>query len=148
MSHVKMLRTVYDAFQTGDLATVTAPMCSDIRWEEPSSVPYGSHIGPDAVVQEVFGPVLEHIDGFTVTPEEWIDGGDTVVVLGRYSGRGRSTGRELNTPMVHVWRFRDDKISGFRTHFDTHHWLEVLGEVNQPSRTNVDASVSNAVPTA
>jgi uncharacterized protein len=126
-SNIDMTRDLYDAFNKGDVPTVLGAMAQDITWEEPESVPYGSHTGRDAVAEKVFSLVVQHIEDFSVQPDEWIDGGDTVVVLGTYRGRGSATGKVLDTPFVHIWRFAQGKISGFRTSFDTHRWLEVIG---------------------
>ncbi len=83
--------------------------------------------GPEAVAENVFSPLVQQIDGFSVQPEEWIDGGDTVVVLGTYRGRGAATEEVLDMPFIHIWRFRDGKVAGIRTSVDTHRWLEVIG---------------------
>lgn len=126
-SNVDTTRDVYDAFNKGDVPTVLGAMAPDIRWEEPASLPYGSHTGPEAVAENVFSPVVQQIDDFSVQPEEWIDGGDTVVVLGTYRGRGAATEEVLDMPFIHIWRFRAGKVAGIRTSVDTHRWLEVIG---------------------
>jgi hypothetical protein len=42
--------------------------------------------------------VLEAIDDYRVTPEEFIDaGGDRVLVLSREGGRGKGSGAEVQT---------------------------------------------------
>jgi ketosteroid isomerase-like protein len=128
-SNVDLTRDLYDAFNKGDVPAVLGMMTQDIKWEEPETLPYGTHVGPEAVADKVFSLVVQHIDEFSVEPDEWIDGGDTVVVLGTYRGRGATTGKVLDTPFVHVWRLTGGKISGFRTSVDTHRWLEVMGAV-------------------
>jgi uncharacterized protein len=134
-SNVDLTRKVYDAFNRGDLPAVLGAMDDNIRWEEPESVPYGSHTGPESVAEKVFQPVVQHLEGFSVQPGEWVDGGNTVVVLGRYRGRGSVTGKELDTPFIHVWRFTEGKVSGFRTSFDTYHWLQVIGSSPDAARS-------------
>ncbi len=127
MSSVEVTRAVYDAFNRGDLPAVLGAMDDNIKWEEPQSVPYGSHVGKEAVTEKVFGLVMQHLDGFSAQPDERVDGGDIVVVLGRSRGRGSVTGKELDTPFIHVWRFNGGKVVGFRTSFDIHEWLKVIG---------------------
>lgn len=75
--------------------------------------------GGDAVVQNVFGPITTDVVDFAVAPEEFIASGDTVAVVVRYSGTGKTTGKELDLVVVHVWDVRDGKIARFRQFADT-----------------------------
>ena len=121
-------RRVYGAFAQGDVATVLGAMDDKIDWQEPASLPFDSQIGPQAVAENLFTPLLEQTEGFTVTPKEIVDGGDIVCAIGLYGGKGAKTGIELNADFVHVWRFGPTgKITGFRTYTDTYVWREVLG---------------------
>ena len=122
------IRTVYDAFGKGDVATVLGAMDDKIDWQEPASLPYENQVGPQAIAENTFGPVLADLEGFAATPREIIDGGDVVCGIGVYTGRGAKTGIDLEADFVHVWRFgADGKITGFRTYTDTHVWREALG---------------------
>jgi ketosteroid isomerase-like protein len=124
---VEVVEGVYAAFGRGDVPGVLAAMADDIEWHEAEGMPYGGvHRGGDAVVQNVFGPVTADIEGFAVTPLELIPSGDTVAVVARYSGTGKSTGKELDLEVVHVWDVRDGKIIRFRQFADTARFLEVV----------------------
>ncbi len=50
-------------------------------------------------------------EGFAAIPDEFIDAGDTVVVLGTYSGRYRSTGKSFQANFAHVWKIRTGKAT-------------------------------------
>ncbi len=122
------LRKLYDAFGTGDVATVLGAMDDKIDWQEPTGLPFENQVGPQAIAENIFGPLTTQLDGFSVTPEEFIDGGDIVASIGRYGGKGAANGVDLDAEFVHVWRFGPDgKITGFRTYTDTHLWREALG---------------------
>jgi len=90
------VRGLYESFSKGDAAAVLGAMDDKIQWEEPASVPFENQIGPQAVAENIFGPVTEQIEGFTGAPSEIVDGGDVVCVIGAYSGTGVKTGIELN----------------------------------------------------
>ena len=45
--------------------------------------------------------------------------GDTVVWIGRCHWRHRPTGREINSPKVDIWTFRDGKAVKFMEMFDS-----------------------------
>lgn len=122
------LRKLYDAFGTGDVATVLGAMDDKIDWQEPTGLPFDNQVGPQAVAENIFGPVTTQLEGFSVTPEEFIDGGDVIASVGRYRGKGSANGVDLDAEFVHVWRFGPDgKITGFRTYTDTHLWRQALG---------------------
>ena len=122
------LRKLYDAFGTGDVATVLGAMDDQIDWQEPTGLPFENQVGPQAVAENIFGPVTTQLEGFSVSPDEFIDGGDIVASVGRYGGKGAANGVDLDAEFVHVWRFGPDgKITGFRTYTDTHLWRQALG---------------------
>lgn len=122
------LRTLYDAFGTGDVATVLGAMDDKIDWQEPTGLPFENQVGPQAVAENIFGPVTAQIEGFSATPHEFVDGGDLVAVIGKYGGKGAANGVDLDAEFVHVWRFGPDgKIKAFRTYTDTYLWRRALG---------------------
>lgn len=122
------VRTIYEAFGKGDVPTVLGAMDDKIDWQEPVSLPYENQVGPQAVAENTFGRVITDFQDFAVTPSEIIDGGDVVCSIGVYTGKGATTGINLDADFVHVWRFgADGKVSGFRTYTDTHLWREALG---------------------
>jgi ketosteroid isomerase-like protein len=126
-ANLDRLKGLYDAFAKGDVATVLGTMDDRIEWREPESMPYGDQVGPQAVAENVFARVLQDVNEFVVAPEEFVDGGETIAVVGTYSGRGAKTGQRFSTPFVHVWRFRAGKIVYFRTYTDTKVWVDALG---------------------
>ena len=127
-ANAEELRKLYDAFGAGDVATVLGAMDDKIDWQEPTGFPFESQIGPQAVAENIFGPITTQIEGFSVTPSELIDGGDVVAAIGTYRGMGAANGVPLDAEFVHVWRFgTDGKITGFRTYTDTHLWRHALG---------------------
>ncbi len=128
MSHLDVVKGVYDAFARGDVPAVLGAMTDDIDWQEPTTLPFEDQTGPQAVGENVFGPLMSMFENFTCTPEEIHDAGDVVFVIGTYRGKGTNTGKELDAKFVHVWRVRDGKLAGFRTYTDTHSYLEVLGK--------------------
>ena len=127
MSNLQTLKDTYAAFAKGDVQAVLAGMDDGIEWFEPESIPYGNQVGPQAVAQNIFARVLQDFSGFSATPEEFVESGDTIVSLGRYRGKGAKTGTPIDMPFVHVWRFRGGKLSYFRTYTDTKLWMEARG---------------------
>ncbi len=124
---VEIVKGIYGAFAQGDVPAVLGSFTDDIEWYEAEGMPYGGlHRGGDAVVQKVFGPISEDVDGFAVIPEEFMGSGDTVAAVVRYTGTGKVTGKTLDVPVVHVWDVRDGKIARFRQFIDTVKFAEVV----------------------
>ena len=121
-SNADVIRAVYAAFQKGDIPTVLAAMAPDIVWNEAENFPYADnnpYVGPDAVLHGVFARLGGEWDGFSVTEEDLIDAGDTIVTLGRYGGAPKATGKKIHAQFAHIWRFKNGKIAGFQQYTDT-----------------------------
>lgn len=124
----RIAREMYDAFNRGDIETVTASMHDDIEWIEPEgAIDGGTYHGVQAVVDEVFGPVDESFETMEVTIDRTMDCGTDTVVLGRFVGTTR-TGHEMDIPYAHVLRFEDGKLSRFQNYTDTAAWNDALGD--------------------
>jgi ketosteroid isomerase-like protein len=124
---VELVKGIYGAFARGDVPAVLGSFADDIEWFEAEGMPYGGlHRGGEAVAQNVFGPITEDVEGFTVTPDELIGSGATVAAVVRYAGTGKATGKALDVPAVHVWDIRDGKAVRFRQFIDTVKFAEVV----------------------
>ena len=128
--NLALIRGIYDAFATGDVAGVLSRMSPGIVWNEAENFPYADgnpYVGPDAVAAGVFARCGSEWDGFAVVPEEFLDAGDTVVVLGRYRGTYKATGKAMNPQLAHVWRIADGKAAQFQQYADTLQVARVTG---------------------
>jgi hypothetical protein len=125
--NLEVVKGVYASFAQGDVPAVLGVLADDIEWHEAEGMPYGGvYRGGDAVVQNVFGPISTDVEGFAVTPEEFIASGDSVAAVVRYTGTGKVTGKALDVPVVHVMDVRDGKITRFRQFIDTVKFAEVV----------------------
>ena len=128
--NVNTMRRGYEAFNRGDIDAVMGLMDPEIEWQEPDvegSPVRGTHHGPEAVANNVFGSVPEHWDEFQAVAEEFLDAGDRVVVLGHFRVRGKATGKTVDAPFAHVWTLRDGKVVHHRNYVDTATFLQSLG---------------------
>lgn len=124
-SNIDAVRGVYEAFAAGDVPAVLGAMDASVDWREPAGLPFEDQVGPQAVAENIFGPIMGMFETFSVTPKELFDAGDAVVAVGVYSGQ--AAGGSLEADFAHVWRFGPDgRITGFRTYTDTHLWRQAL----------------------
>jgi len=119
-NNLQILQTCYGAFAKGDIPTVLSAFDSKIEWTEAEGSPYGgTFVGPDQVKEQVFMKLGTEWDGYTAVPTEYIDSGDKVVVLGKYSGTYKATGASFEADFAHVWTMKDGKAVRFVQYTDT-----------------------------
>ena len=107
-----------------------AALAADVEWVEGDieGLPYrGVHRGPEAVGRDVFAQIPGAYASFELVPQEWVDGGDTIVMLGRVTVR--LEGRKSSQSVAQVWKFQDGKITRFESFQDTLATARVLGAV-------------------
>ena len=127
MANSDAINGIYSDFATGNIPGVLGALDPNIEWTEAAGFLYGgTYIGPNAVLENVFMKIGTEWEGFSAVPFQLVDGGDTIVALGNYSGKYLKTGKSMAVPFVHVWDFEDGKIVKFVQHTDTLKVAEVL----------------------
>jgi len=123
-----VVQRLYAGFATGNLEAVLADMAPNIQWTEAEGYPYaGLYSGPDAIVQGVFARLATEWEGYQAEPDTYVAQGDTVVVLGHYSGRYLKSGKAFRAPFAHVWTLLDGKLVRFVQYTDTAVVMKALG---------------------
>jgi len=122
------LQQRYKRFSEGDLERALDLWTDDFVWDgDDSGLPgSGRHEGKQsamAVLVEAIGAY----DKFDLTAEEFIEQGDTVVVLG-YQDVAKDD-RSARMPIVHIWRYRGEEICSLRIATDTLQTARLLGLV-------------------
>ncbi len=127
-SNAQTIRSLYDAFGRGDVPAVIGTFDENLVWMAAESLPAAErnpYRGPRAVAEGIFQMIPTIWDNFQVNVERIIDGGDTVVALGRYRARHRQTGKPLDAQFVHVWDVRNGKVVRFQQYVDTAQFARV-----------------------
>ena len=116
----EIVENIYASFATGDVPAVLGAMAEDIQWTEADGFPLaGTYVGPQAVLEGVFMRLGEIGDDYAVMPEQFVADGDTVVVLGNYAWKHKSSGEPAVVKMVHVLTLDGGKVTAFQQHVDT-----------------------------
>jgi ketosteroid isomerase-like protein len=111
--NVEAMRRGYELFAQGDIEAVVELLAEDVEIVDSGG------LGPlsDSATEFRHGregfiqasrEALEAFDDFTIEAEDFIDAGDSVVVPVTISGRGRSSGAEMESRLAHRWVFRED----------------------------------------
>lgn len=129
MSAFETIKAAYAAFGRNDPSLLFGAMDPVITWYEAEGNPLADrnpYVGAQAIGEGVFARLMAAIDNFSATPATFIDGGDHVVVLGRYGGTMKSGGATLDAAFCHVYRFRDGKAVTFQQYTDTEQWARLM----------------------
>ena len=116
----EIIKTLYDNFKAVNIPAVLEQMDPEMSWTEAEGYIYGgTYVGADAILENVFKKLAVEWEGFKAEPEKIVDGRDTVVAIGRYSGKYLKTGKSIDVPFAHVWTFNKGRITSFVQHTDT-----------------------------
>ncbi len=118
----KTVEAFYAAMGRGDIPAAIGSLDPQIVWNEAENFVYADkspYIGVDSVLTGLFARLGGEWDGFSAVPHEIVDGGETVVALGRYGGVYKATGIKIDAQFVHVFKFKDGKIVHFQQYADT-----------------------------
>ena len=84
---LEIIKAHYAGSDAKDLAAMLAPLTPTTRWTEMAGFPCaGTFVGPEAVVENVFMALGAAWDGYSLKIDRLIDGGDTIVGVGTYTG--------------------------------------------------------------
>jgi uncharacterized protein len=127
--NITVIRGIYESFGTGDVASVLGQMHQHIEWREAENFIYADrspYRGPQAVLEGVFMRLASEWADFKVMPEEWLDAGNHVVVLGTYSGRHKESGREVRAQFAHIWGVTHGRVVRFQQYTDTKQFADAI----------------------
>lgn len=123
----KTIQGMYEAFGRGDIGTVLSALDPEIEWWEAENFIYADgnpYVGHQGVLQGVFARLGSEWEGFSVSPEELLDAGETIVGRGYYSGKFRKTGSDVRAQFAHLFTFRNGKVVKFQQYTDTAQFRE------------------------
>ena len=110
--HVELLRRIYAEWGRGDWRTRFDFYHPEMEWGWSEEFPglagvYADRSDPNRRVRAW----LSEWEHWRAEAEEYLEfGDDVVVVLARYSGRGRGSGAEIVQQGAHVFEFRDGQV--------------------------------------
>ncbi len=107
---MKALRRVYAEWARGDFRPVSDVYGADLEWGWSDEFPGIAGVKREPVdtserLLEWLGPW----EKWRIEPEEFIPAGEFVVVMCRYTGRGKGSGVDVDSPGAHLWTMRDGR---------------------------------------
>ena len=120
MTNLEIIQKSYNCGKEGNIPGMVADFAENGTWTEMAGAPYaGTFVGPQAIIDGVFARIGAEWDPFACQPEEFIEAGDTIVMLGYYFGTHGTTRKDFRVRVAHVWRLADGKIVSFEQFTDT-----------------------------
>jgi ketosteroid isomerase-like protein len=106
--NIELVRRIHERWDRGE--SISDLVADDLEYVNPSyAVEPGTRFG-----RYSFGSVRETYPDFLFHPERYVDAGDDVVVLGRYTASGGTSGIELEGDHGYVWTVKDGVAVRFR----------------------------------
>jgi ketosteroid isomerase-like protein len=120
--NIQIVQRAYAAFGRGDVPAMLADMTDDIDWHGVigvgPNVPTGGPRHGKNQVALFFKQVSETVDFKKFEPQQFLAQGETVVVLGHYTGSVKTTGRTFSLDWVMVFTLHGGKVARFREYTD------------------------------
>lgn len=124
--HIQTIKDLYAALGRGDAATILSKLSSDVSWEveAPAELSFaGIRKGPEAVKGFFQAIANDHADP-KLEITDYFGSPDGVATFGRYKCTLKKTGKRVDSPVAHLFKFRDGKIVRFVDHINAAAFLE------------------------
>ena len=123
-SNLENAKKAYELFLRGDIqGLITEHLADTCRYVLPGIKEKMPWIGTYDGKQQIAGffqLLNQHVEFTNWENREWIDGGNTIVVLGVAVARMRSTGKETRNEFAHVVKYNTEgKVAAFQSYDDT-----------------------------
>ena len=127
-ANLDLIKSFYAAVSQGDVPTVLGALDPAIQWREADNFLYARdtpYVGPEEVLTNVFVPIATQWN-MSVTVDQFIDAGDTIVALGHYRGTYKANGAKVDAQLVHVLQIANGKIVRFQQYTDTYQFKQAV----------------------
>lgn len=122
---------LYKAFAIGDIPAVLGSMDSNIVWNEAEGNAYADgnpYIGPEAVLNGVFGRIMQEHEYFNLKDIELHEMlNDKVLATLRYDAKSKN-GKSYIAQVAHFWTLKDGKVVAFQQYVDTKKLHEAMSK--------------------
>ena len=123
---IQSVKDMYAAFGRGDIAAILARVAPDVSWEleAPAEISFaGIRRGPEQVKGFFQALANDHADP-KLEISDYFSSADGVATFGRYKCTIKKTGKYVDAPIAHLFKFRDGKVIRFVDLTDTAAYLE------------------------
>jgi uncharacterized protein len=117
------VKTIYDAFGSGDVETILGCLADDVDWHPDASgdeAPWWPARKGKDQVSGFFQAIGESLEVTAFEPIGMAaNDSDEVMVLIKWGAKSKATGREVSMHIHHYWHFKDGKVDHYHGSEDT-----------------------------
>lgn len=125
-SNIEIVQEAYRTFGNNEFEAFFALFEDNFEWNVLDGLPFGGRYRGRDEVMGVFKQIQDDWETFTLDIDRFIDGGDTIVAIGRYEATHGTTGEDMTAPFAHVLDIDDGKIQRYQQYTDTTQFQAVL----------------------
>jgi uncharacterized protein len=126
----QLIRSVYEAFQRGDVPYILNQIAPDAIWRQSPTLPWGGDYRGPQGAGEFFEKLNASMETVSFEARENLEHGDEVFSFGSYMARSRQTGRVGRAEWMFRWRVQGGKIISWESYLDTAALLATLDEAS------------------
>lgn len=117
----RIVEEIYGNFGRGNVAAIADSFAEDIRFVHAggSVIPYAMDRHGKSAAMAFFADLAESVDISQFEVREYVEQGNSVVALGLWAGRARSTGKSFATDWAMLWAFDGTKVKFYQGFEDT-----------------------------
>jgi uncharacterized protein len=127
-TNTETVKAMYAAFSHGDLETILSHLTEDVSWEAeaPTRLGFSGIARGIPGATEFFTALATHYSNSKLDMTEFFEKPNAVAVFGRYQTTVNATGKSVDTPVAHLFLFRDGKVSRYVNLINSGAILEAL----------------------
>jgi uncharacterized protein len=122
-SNTETAKKAYEFFLRGDVPSLVRELVDDkcvwIGAGPPDKLPWAGQFKGKQGVASFFSRVAEHLHFTNFTPREYVEQGDTVVIIGTSSAQVKANGKNVDNEWVHITKFSQGQLVFWQEYTDT-----------------------------
>jgi ketosteroid isomerase-like protein len=128
-ANIEALKPVYAEWAKGNFSPKFDVYSPEMEWGWSEEFPGLEAVSPDpdALRSSRLAAWLDPWEDWRCEAEEYVAAGDAVIVLCRYTGRGKESGVRVDTDGAHLWTLKDGKVMRLEVFSDRARALEAAG---------------------
>jgi ketosteroid isomerase-like protein len=131
---IESVKEMYAAFKRGDPQAILEKLDPDVQWEfeAPSEISFaGIRKGPKEASGFFDGIEKDHKEP-DLEMTEFLTSADAVAAFGRYRATMKATGKRVDSPVAHLFKFRDGKVVRYVNFLNTAAFVPTAAAIAAP----------------
>jgi ketosteroid isomerase-like protein len=110
VSKIDITKKLYASAVAGNWEEFEACVHADFSIRESSALPFGGSYKGVEGFRKLVRTVFTHFQRLRAEPGHYMEGDDYVAAIVSLSGTGKKTGKEFDTTVAELFRFKDGKV--------------------------------------